>query len=99
VLVELLNSGLEVGSGLVLDETLATGTGSVTLTVDLTVDDVQTRLAGEVFQILKIKLASEGGARIFREQCRLGSLEGQATMTSVRTCQLVSNGSPVIVIR
>jgi hypothetical protein len=54
VLVKLLNSRLEVGSGLVLDETLATGASSVALTVDLTVDNVQTRLAGEVFQILGV---------------------------------------------
>jgi hypothetical protein len=52
VLVKLLNSRLEVGSGLVLDETLATGASSVALTVDLTVDNVKTRLAGEVFQVL-----------------------------------------------
>jgi hypothetical protein len=63
VLVELLNSGLEVGSGLVLDETLATGASSVALTVDLTVDNVQTRLAGEVFQILSTGLASGVGGR------------------------------------
>jgi hypothetical protein len=59
VLVELLDGGLEVGSSLVLDETLATGTGGVTLTVDLTVDDIKTGLAGEVFQVLRIELASE----------------------------------------
>lgn len=63
VLVELLNSGLEVGSSLVLDETLATGAGSVTLTVDLAVDDVEAGLAGEVFQVLIIELASEVKAR------------------------------------
>lgn len=62
VLVELLNSGLEVGSSLVLDETLATGAGSVTLTVDLAVDDVKAGLAGEVFQVLIIKLAREVNA-------------------------------------
>ena len=59
MLVELLNSGLEVSSSLVLDETLATGAGSVTLTVDLAVDDVEAGLAGEVFQVLIIELASE----------------------------------------
>jgi hypothetical protein len=59
VLVELLNSGLEVSSSLVLDETLATGASGVALTVDLTVDDVKTGLAGEVFQVLNIELATE----------------------------------------
>ena len=62
MLVELLNGGLEVGSSLVLDETLATGAGSVALTVDLTVDDVKAGLAGEVFQVLIIELASEVNA-------------------------------------
>lgn len=92
VLVELLNSGLEVSSSLVLDETLATGASGVTLTVDLTVDDVQTGLAGEVFQVLRIELASESmpGHAEFR-------LKGDRER--VRTCQLVSKGSPVIVIR
>lgn len=59
VLVELLDSGLEVSSSLVLDETLATGAGGVTLTVDLTVDDVKAGLAGEIFQVLRKELASE----------------------------------------
>ena len=59
MLVKLLDGGLEVGSSLVLDETLATGAGSVTLTVNLTVDDVKTGLAGEVFQVLNIELATE----------------------------------------
>jgi hypothetical protein len=59
VLVELLNSGLEVGSSLVLDETLATGAGGVTLTVDLAVDNVEAGLTGEVFQVLIFELASE----------------------------------------
>lgn len=59
MLVELLNSGLEIGSSLVLDETLATSAGSVTLTVDLTVDDVKTGLAREIFQILHIELAGK----------------------------------------
>jgi hypothetical protein len=54
VLVKLLNSRLEVGSGLVLDETLATSASSVALTVDLTVDDVKPRLAGKVLQILVV---------------------------------------------
>jgi len=91
VLVELLNSGLEVGSSLVLDETLATGAGSVTLTVDLAVDDVKARLAGEVFQVLIIELASEVKASKRRVDRR--------PEHRVRTCQLVSKGSPVIVIR
>ena len=92
MLVELLNSGLEVGSSLVLDETLATGAGSVTLTVDLAVDDIKSGLAGEVFQVLRIELASESmpGHAEFRLK---GDRKG------VRTCQLVSKGSPVIVIR
>lgn len=59
VLVELLNSGLEVGSSLVLDETLATSAGSVTLTVDFAVDDIEAGLAGEVLQVLIIELVSE----------------------------------------
>ena len=59
MLVELLNSGLEVGSSLVLDETLATGAGGVTLTVDLAVDNVEAGLTGEVFQVLIFELASE----------------------------------------
>jgi hypothetical protein len=59
VLVKLLNSRLEVGSGLVLDETLATSASSVALAVDLTVDDVKARLAGEVLQILDILSVSE----------------------------------------
>jgi len=63
VLVELLNGRLEIGSSLVLDETLATGAGSVALTVDLTVDDVETGLAGEVFQILPAGLERKPGDR------------------------------------
>lgn len=59
VLIELLDSRLEVGSGLVLDETLATGAGSVALTVDLTVDNVKAGLAREILQILEVVL---GGA-------------------------------------
>ena len=59
MLVKLLDGGLEVGSSLVLDETLATGAGGITLTVDFTVDDVEAGLAGEVFQVLRIELASE----------------------------------------
>lgn len=59
MLVELLDSGLEVGSSLVLDETLATSAGSVTLTVDLAVDDIKAGLTGEVFQVLFIESASE----------------------------------------
>ena len=59
VLVELLNSGLKVGGGLVLDETLAAGAGSVTLAVDLTVDNVKTGLTCEIFQVLNSELASE----------------------------------------
>jgi len=57
VLVELLNSGLEIGGSLVLDETLATGAGGVALTINLAVDDVETGLAGEVFQILSVESA------------------------------------------
>ena len=52
MLVELLNSGLEVSSSLVLDETLATRAGGVALAVDLTIDNVKARLAGEVLEIL-----------------------------------------------
>jgi hypothetical protein len=59
VLVKLLNGRLEVGSGLVLDETLASRAGSVTLAVDLTVDDVETGLARKVLQILN--MVSAGG--------------------------------------
>ena len=59
MLVELLDSGLEVGSSLVLDETLATGASGVALTVDLTVDDIETGLASEIFQVLMVVLASE----------------------------------------
>ena len=92
VLVELLYSRLEIGSGLVLDETLATSASSVTLTVDLTVDDVKTGLASEVFQVLRIELASES-MPIHAESISKGDRE------RVRTCQLVSKGSPVIVIR
>jgi len=73
MLVELLNGRLEVGSSLVLDETLATGAGSVALTVDLTVDDVETGLTGEVFQILMVELASEVNAWTSRDQGGLGS--------------------------
>ena len=92
MLVELLNSGLEVGSSLVLDETLATGAGGVTLTVDLAVDNVEAGLTGEVFQVLRIELASES-MPIHAESISKGDRE------RVRTCQLVSKGSPVIVIR
>jgi len=52
VLVEFLNSRLEVGSGLVLDETLASRAGGVALTVDLAINNVKARLAGEVLEIL-----------------------------------------------
>jgi hypothetical protein len=52
VLIELLNSRLEIGGGLVLDETLATRAGGVALAVDLTIDNVKARLAGEVLEIL-----------------------------------------------
>ena len=93
MLVELLNSGLEVGSSLVLDETLATGAGSVTLTVDLAVDNVEAGLAGEVFQVLIIELASE-----VKVSDRRGQIERRPEHR-VRTCQLVSKGSPVIVMR
>jgi hypothetical protein len=57
VSIELLNGGLEVGGSLVLDETLATRAGGVALAADLTVDNVETRLAGEVLEILWLKLA------------------------------------------
>jgi hypothetical protein len=62
VLVELLNSGLEVGGGLVLDETLATRSGGVALAVDLTIDNVKAGLTGEVLEILWLKSvhASDG---------------------------------------
>ena len=93
MLVELLNSGLEVGSSLVLDETLATSAGSVTLTVDLAVDDIEAGLAGEVFQVLIIELASEVKVSDRRVQIE------RRPEHRVRTCQLVSKGSPVIVIR
>lgn len=93
MLVELLNSGLEVGSSLVLDETLATSAGSVTLTVDLAVDDIEAGLAGEVFQVLIIELVSEVKASNRRVEVV------RRPEPRVRTCQLVSKGSPVIVIR
>jgi hypothetical protein len=57
VLVELLNGRLEVGGGLVLDETLATRSGGVALAVDLTIDNVKTGLTSEVLKILWLKLA------------------------------------------
>jgi hypothetical protein len=55
VLVELLNGRLEVGGGLVLDETLATRSGGIALAVDLTIDNVKARLASEVLEILWLK--------------------------------------------
>ena len=55
MLVELLNSRFEIGGGLVLDETLATRAGGVALAVDLTIDNVKARLAGEVLEILRLK--------------------------------------------
>lgn len=58
MLVELLDGRLEIGSGLILDETLATSAGSVTLTVDLTVDNIEAGLAREILQILGIVLGS-----------------------------------------
>jgi len=57
VLVELLNSRLEVGGGLVLDKTLATRASGVALTVDLTIDNIKTRLTREVLEILGLKSA------------------------------------------
>lgn len=57
MLVELLNSRLEIGGGLVLDETLATRAGGVALAVDLTIDNVKARLASEVLEILGLKSA------------------------------------------
>jgi hypothetical protein len=57
VSIELLNGGLEVGGSLVLDETLATRAGGVALAADLTVDNIKTRLAGEVLEILWLRLA------------------------------------------
>lgn len=53
VLVKLLNSGSKVGSSLVLDETLTARAGGIALTVDLTVDNVQSRLAREVLEVLE----------------------------------------------
>ena len=58
MLVELLNSRFEIGGGLVLDETLATRAGGVALAVDLTIDNVKARLAGEVLEILWLKLVN-----------------------------------------
>ena len=52
MLVELLNSRFEIGGGLVFDETLATRAGGVALAVNLTIDNVKARLAGEVLEIL-----------------------------------------------
>jgi hypothetical protein len=87
VLVELLNSRLEVGGGLVLDETLATRAGGVALAVDLTVDNVKARLAREVLEILVSKSAYAS------------VVESEQDRIPTRTCQLVSNGRPVMVIR
>lgn len=58
MLVKLLDSGSEVGSSLVLDETLTARASGITLTVDLTVDNVQSRLAREVLEVLGMKLAN-----------------------------------------
>lgn len=52
VLVELLNSRLEIGSSLVLDKALSARASGVALAVDLAVDDVKSRLASEVLQVL-----------------------------------------------
>jgi hypothetical protein len=57
VSVQLLDSGLEVGGGLVLDKTLATRAGGVALAVDLTIDNVKAGLAGEVLEVLLLRLA------------------------------------------
>ena len=64
MLVKLLNSRLEIGGGLVLDETLATRAGGVALAVDLTIDNVKARLAGEVLEILWWKSVNAGGGRM-----------------------------------
>lgn len=53
VLVELLNSRLEIGSSLVLDKAFAARASGVALAVDLAVDDVKARLASEVLQVLR----------------------------------------------
>jgi hypothetical protein len=60
VSVQLLDSGLEVGGSLVLDETLATRAGGIALAVDLTIDNVKARLASEVLEILRLRLADAG---------------------------------------
>lgn len=60
--VELLNSRLEIGGGLVLNETLATRAGGVALAVDLTIDNVKARLAGEVLEILGFESVYAGKA-------------------------------------
>ena len=52
VLVELLNSRLEIGSSLVLDKALSARASGVALAVDLAVDDIKSRLASEVLQVL-----------------------------------------------
>lgn len=62
MLVQLLDSGLEVGSSLVLDETLATSAGCVALTVDLTVDNIEAGLTSEVLQILELVLGNAVGS-------------------------------------
>jgi hypothetical protein len=60
VSVQLLDSGLEVGGSLVLDKTLATRAGGIALAVDLTIDNVKARLASEVLEILRLRLADAG---------------------------------------
>jgi hypothetical protein len=62
MLVQLLDSRLEVGGGLVLNEALATRAGGVALAVDLTIDNVKARLAGEVLEILGLKSVDASGA-------------------------------------
>lgn len=52
VLVELLNSRLEISSSLVLDKALSARASGVALAIDLAVDDVKSRLASEVLQVL-----------------------------------------------